>query len=78
MLRTRTLITILLALPVNAVLFGTAMAIVLSIPQAGPHLEYIIPAVVLAALVLTVPIAWKLAPRLRIRNDYYPNLFRKD
>ena len=78
MLRTRTLITILLALPVNAVLFGGAMAIVLSIPQAGPHLEYIIPAVVLAALLLTVPIAWKLALRLRIRNDYYPNLFRKD
>ena len=78
MLRTRTLIAGLLSLPVNAVLFGTAMAVVLSIPQAQPHLEYIIPAVVFAALVLTVPVSWTLAPRLRVRNDYHPNLFRKN
>ena len=78
MLRTRTLITGLLALPVNAVLFGSAAAIVLSIPALRPYMEYILPAVIVAALAITVPIAWKLAPRLRLRNGYYPRLFSKD
>lgn len=77
MLRTRTLITGLLSLPVNAVLFGTAATLVLSIPALRPHLEYVLPAVIAAAFLLTVPVAWMLAPRLRVRNDYYPNLFKK-
>lgn len=77
MMRTRTLITGLLSLPINAVLFGSAATLVLSIPPLRPYMEYILPAVIGIAFVLTVPVAWKLAPRLRLRNDYYPNLFSK-
>ncbi len=78
MLRTRTLITALLSLPVNAVLFGSGAAVVLSIPWLRPYLEYVLPAVIVAAFALTVPVAWKLAPRLRVRNEFYPNLFREN
>ncbi|WPZ34549.1 hypothetical protein T8K17_00105 [Thalassobaculum sp. OXR-137] len=77
MLRTRTLMAGMLSIPVNAVLFGTGAVVVLSIPQFQPYLEYILPAVIGMAFALTWPVAWKLAPRLRVRNDFYPNLFRK-
>ncbi|SDG35691.1 MULTISPECIES: hypothetical protein [Thalassobaculum] len=76
--RTRTLMAGLLALPVNAILFGSGAVLVLSIPQLQPYMEYVLPAAIAVAFALTWPIAWTLAPRLRVRNDYYPNLFRKD
>ena len=76
-MRTRTLIAGLLSLPVNAVLFGSAATLVLSIPSLRPYMEYVLPAVIAAAFVLTIPVAWTLAPRVRVRNDYYPNLFSK-
>ena len=76
-MRTRTLITGILTLPVNAVLFGIGATLVLSIPQLRAHMDVLLPAVIVIALALTVPIAWNLAPRLRMRNEYYPNLFRK-
>lgn len=77
-MRTRTFMTGMLALPVNAVLFGSFATLVLSIPALRPYMEYVLPAVIVAAFALTVPVAWVLAPRLRLRNDYYPHLFSKD
>lgn len=76
-MRTRTLMAAIIALPLNAVLFGTGAAIALSLPYPDEYLKYVLPVVILVSLVATAPIAWKLAPRLRIRNDYYPALFRK-
>lgn len=76
-MRTRTLMAAIIALPLNAVLFGTGAAIALSLPYPDEYLKYVLPAVIVVSMVATVPIAWKLAPRLRIRNDYYPALFRK-
>ncbi len=75
-MRTRTFITGLIALPVNAVLFGTGAIVVLSIPALFEHAEYLLPAVVVASIAVTVPIAWKLAPALRARR-HYPELNRK-
>lgn len=77
-MRTRTFMTVMLAFPVNAVLFGSLATLVLSIPALRPYLDYALPAVIVAAFALTVPVAWVLAPRLRLRNDYYPHLFAKD
>ncbi|MBW8638030.1 hypothetical protein K1W69_12610 [Hoeflea sp. WL0058] len=76
-MRTRTLIAAVIALPLNAVLFGTGAAIALSLPYPEEYLKYVLPAVILLSLIVTVPVAWKLAPRLRVRNDYYPALFKK-
>ncbi len=76
-MRTRTLIALALALPLNAVLFGAGTILALSLPLPDDYLKYVIPAVIVVSLIVTVPIAWKLAPRLRLRNDYYPALFKK-
>lgn len=52
---------------VNAVIFGTGAAAVLSIPALKPILEYAMPAVVAAAFIIAAPIAYMLAPMLRLR-----------
>ena len=54
-------------LMVNAVLSGTGAIIVLSVPELREHAAYLIPAVVVASLVATPLIAWKIAPRMRLR-----------
>lgn len=76
-MRTRTLMTGMIALPLNAVLFGLAVTTVLAIPALEPWREIILPVVIVTAAALTIPLAWKLAPRLRVRSAYYPRLFRK-
>lgn len=74
-MRTRTLIAGMIALPLNAVIFGIGAVTVMSIPALEPYWEYIIPVVVIAGFILTVPLAWKLAPRLRVFSDHYPQVF---
>lgn len=69
-MQTRTAIAALIALPVNAVLFGVGAVTVLSIPAFSEHAKYLLPAVVVLGFVATVPIAWILAPRLRARFNY--------
>lgn len=69
-MRTRTFIAGLIALPVNAVLFGAGAIAVLSIPALAAHAKYLLPAVIVTSFVATVPIAWALAPRLRARHLY--------
>mgnify|MGYP003636087414 CR=1 FL=1 len=63
-MRTRTFITGLVALPVNAVLFGAGAITVLSIPALAENAKYLLPAVI---------VAWLLAPRLRVQR----RLFRR-
>ncbi|MDN2568475.1 hypothetical protein N1F89_19800 [Aquibium sp. A9E412] len=67
-MRTRTSIAGVLYLPVNAVLFGTGAIAVLSFPSLQEQWKYLIPAVVVASFVLAAPIAWWIAPRLRVRH----------
>jgi len=76
-MRTRTLVAGMIALPLNAVLFGVGVTTVLSIPALEPWRQLILPAVIITALVVTIPLSWMLAPRLRVRSAYYPRLFRK-
>ncbi len=66
-MRTRTFITAMIALPVNAVLFGVGAIAVMSVPALAEQAKYLLPAVIVLGLVATVPIAWMLAPRLRAR-----------
>ena len=65
---TRDRIAVLIYAMVNAVLFGIGLVFVLNVPSFAAHLWVGIPAVVLASLVLAVPIAWLIAPRLRARR----------
>ena len=69
-MRTRTSIALLIALPVNAVLFGAGAIAVLSIPELAEHAKYLLPAVIVTGFVVTAPIAWMMAPRLRARHPY--------
>ena len=67
--RTRTWIALLISLPVNAVLFGAGAIAVLSIPALAEQAKYLLPAVIVTGLAATLPLAWVLAPRLRLRQD---------
>lgn len=69
-MRTRTLIAALIALPVNAVLFGVGAVTVLSIPVLAEQAKYLLPAVIILGFLATVPVARMLAPRLRARFNY--------
>jgi hypothetical protein len=64
---TRTRIAILIYSMTNAVLFGIGIVTVLNVPSLAARAWIGIPAVVLLSLVLAVPIAWWIAPRLRSR-----------
>lgn len=66
-MKTRTYLTGIVSLMVNAVLFGAGVVVVLSVPALSEHAIYLIPAVVVASFVLTPFIAWKIAPRMRLR-----------
>jgi thiosulfate reductase cytochrome b subunit len=70
--KTRVAIAALIYSMTNAVLFGTGMIVLLSIPSlrewwADGYLAEGIVAVVVLSFVLAAPIAWWLAPRLRAR-----------
>jgi len=69
-MRTRTFIAGLIALPINAVLFGAGAITVLSIPALAEHAKFLLPAVVIAGFVAATPIAWVMAPRLRASRLY--------
>ena len=67
MLSTRARIAVLIYSMTNAVLFGIGIVLVLSVPSLAAHAWIGIPLVVVLSLVLAVPIAWWIAPRLRAR-----------
>jgi hypothetical protein len=64
---TRLQIAALLAMMINAVIFGVGAVAVLSVPALSADAAFYLPVVVLLSIVLTLPIAWLLAPRLRAR-----------
>jgi hypothetical protein len=64
---TRFLITLLVMLMTNAVLFGIGAVAVLSIPLLNAHAMVLLPLVIVLSLVLGPITAWYIAPRLRAR-----------
>ncbi|MEP3435405.1 MAG: hypothetical protein ABJN75_01265 [Hoeflea sp.] len=69
-MRTRTFIAGLIALPINAVLFGAGAVTVLSILALGEHAKSLLPVVIVAGFVAAAPLAWIMAPRLRASRLY--------
>ena len=65
--QTRLEIATLVYMMVNAVLFGAGVITVLALPVLSSQAGIAIPAVVILSLVLSAPIAWLIAPRLRAR-----------
>ncbi|QDY99286.1 hypothetical protein FQ775_02255 [Nitratireductor mangrovi] len=68
MFSTDTWLVIVCSLSTNAVLFGTGVVTVLSVPALAAHAIYLIPAVVVASLALSPVAASWIAPRMRLRN----------
>jgi hypothetical protein len=68
-MKTRSHMTLMLSFMVNAVIFGTGAVIVLSIESLRAYAPYLLPAVIVAALVATPVVSWWMAPRLRLQNN---------
>lgn len=64
---TRTLITLLVMMMTNAVLFGIGAIIVLSIPALDAHAKILLPVVIVLSFLIGPFVAWYIAPRLRAR-----------
>ena len=64
---TRFQIAALLFMMTNAVAFGIGIVLILMIPSFVNHAFEAIPAVVLASFVISAPLSWFIAPRLRTR-----------
>jgi len=69
--KTRAAIAMLLAMMVNAVLFGAGIVIVLV--SSGANLATWLPVVVALSLLLAFPIGWEIAPRLRLSSRPRPH-----
>ncbi|KAB2675847.1 hypothetical protein F9K85_13110 [Brucella tritici] len=67
-------IAALINIMVNAVVFGVGAITVLSIPILSVNAMLWLPIVVAASIVLSPPISWWLAPRLRNRYWQKRNL----
>ncbi|MCW2247399.1 hypothetical protein M2352_003033 [Azospirillum fermentarium] len=52
---------------VNAVVFGIGVVLVLGVPSLSQWALQLMPVVVALSFILAAPIAWFLAPRLRLR-----------
>lgn len=66
-MKTRLWIAAMVYPMVNAVFFGALAVIVLSIPALNEAASTLFPVIVPASFILAVPVAWVLAPRLRLR-----------
>lgn len=66
-MRTRTYLTALVYPMVNAVLFGAGVIAVLGLPLLKAEAMILMPLVVVASFVVAVPLAWWIAPRMRLR-----------
>ncbi len=64
---TRLQIAALLALMISSVLFGIGAITVLSVPSLNADAAFYLPVVIILSFVLTPPIAWMMAPRMRAR-----------
>ncbi|MGD9667953.1 MAG: hypothetical protein AB7U75_02740 [Hyphomicrobiaceae bacterium] len=79
-MRTRAYITVLAAMMISAVLFGTFVTMILSIPALKTNADLLIPLSILASLIIAPLLGWKLAPEVRSKvirrehqrgNDWY-------
>lgn len=66
-MRTRIWIAAIIFPIVNAVLFGIGITALLAIPALSEQASTLFPLVVAASFVITAPISWFMAPRLRAR-----------
>ncbi len=64
---TRFRIAAIIYMMVNAVVFGVGIVTVLLAPSLADHAFQLIPALVIASFVVSAPLAWFIAPRLRAR-----------
>ena len=64
---TRTYISALVSLMVNAVIFGFGVIAILSIPALNAQAAILIPVLVVVAFVVAPLVSWVIAPRLRAR-----------
>lgn len=67
-MKTRLWIAVLLYPVVNAVLFGLGVISLLSFKSLADHLTILMPSMVVISFILAAPIAWFVAPRLRLRS----------
>lgn len=65
---TNTWLKIMCGLMVNAMLFGTGVVTVLSVPALAEQAKYLVPAVVVASFAITPFLVGIFAHRMRIRN----------
>lgn len=67
-MKTQLFVTALVAMMVNAVIFGIGAVAVLSVPVLNEQAKYLLPAVIVVTFAITPFVAWRIAPRLRLRN----------
>ena len=68
MLSTNTWLRIIVAMQINAIIFGTGAIAVLSVPALAAHAKYLIPLVVFLAFGVAPFLSLVVYPRMRIRN----------
>lgn len=66
-MRTKTAIAGLVYPQVSAVLFGIGIITVLMVPPLTAEAFTALPLVILASFIISAPITWWIAPRLRLR-----------
>ena len=66
--KTRVAIAALVYPMTNAVIFGTGLIVVLTLPALRGEEAISIPTVVVVSLILAAPAAWVIAPRLHARH----------
>ncbi|MBA5777545.1 hypothetical protein H2509_10465 [Stappia sp. F7233] len=66
-MRSRTMISLALALMVFPLIAGAGITTILVTPALYARAEFLFPAVGIVALILTPIVSWKLAPRMRLR-----------
>jgi len=65
-MKTRLWIAALIFPVINGLLFGLGVIPLLSIPALAEHAKTLFPYIVAASFVAGVPVAWFIAPRLRL------------
>lgn len=75
---TRLTIAALIYGMVTAVLFGGGTILVLSVPALAAQAMWLLPAIIGASVLLAGPIAWWLAPQLRLRSRHDSRVRHQD
>ncbi len=66
-MKTRAYIAAMLAMIISVVLFGSAAAAIMTIPELKAEAVYWFPAAGVASILVAAIIGWLMAPRLRVR-----------